>query len=483
MIVDGSGPLSPCGFELTSGTPRPFQLAAAGEIQSVFDSLIDCIEVPAGATSLTLRLDGTPSTADFALTIWSNRDILVGEFDPDFFVGSENPAVVEINAQSDPPLEPGRYFIISLLTSTNVPAQGALTATVGGATGGGGAGPSAGELTTVSAAGFGGNGSVARNMILASFGQGLAARTEGASTLPLPIQLAGSTVQVVDSRGGEGYAGMFFGTSGQINWLFPDWSALGPAKLTVRNEKGQESVGVVEVRPAVPSLFAVNPDGSGPPFGQLIHVSASGVQTPRELFRCGTAPLSCVPTPIDIGAAGDNVVLVLYGTGFRDATNIRATGGGQDLSVLGAVAQGQFAGLDQANVILAETLRGRGDVAVSISGDDSLAELRDQGPVAIVRRSNEVIINVGPPPFTIERSTPDVAPAGSKLSGFLITGQGLGSASAVEFAPPQGIQAVGFRAVSSQVVMDLSIALDAVVGQRMMSVISPRVGPTGYRLR
>jgi uncharacterized protein (TIGR03437 family) len=328
-----------------------------------------------------------------------------------------------------------------------------------------------GELTTVAAAGFGGGG-VAHNMILSSFGPGLATRTELAQTIPLPILLAGSSVKVVDSRGGDGFAGIFFTSPGQMNWLFPDWPAPGTATITVRADDGQETVGSIEVRPAVPGLFAANPDGSGPPFGSLLHVSASGVQTPRELFRCGTVPGSCVPTPVDLGTDGEIMVLILYGSGFRGAQSITAQAGGENLPVFGAVAQAQFEGLDQANVELVKALRGRGDVAVSISGEDGAAALSKPGPVRIVRKSNEVTVNIGPPPFTIGSANASGVPKGSTRSGFAITGQGLATTTAVEFAPPQGITVSGFQASGSSVMMNLAIASDAAAGQRMMSVVS-----------
>ena len=474
VIIDDSGPLPECGFTLTSGAPRQFERPAANDIQFLFESVIDCIDVPEGATRLTIRLAGTPASANFVITATANRDAFVGELDPDFFVAA-NPIEIEIDAQSDPPLATGRYFITTALVTTGVAVQGTFTATIegggGGNGGGGNGGGSPGELTTVSAAGFGGGG-VAHNMIVASFGSGLATRTEIAQAVPLPVQVAGSTVQIVDSQGGEGFAGIFFGSPGQMNWLFPDWPAPGPATITVHAEDGRESVGTLEVRPAVPGLFAANPDGSGPPFGSLLHVSAGGVRTPRELFRCGTVAGSCVPTPIDLGAAGEIMVLTLYGTGFRAAQSVTAQADGENLPVFGAVAQGQFEGLDQANVELVKALQGRGDVAVSISGDDGAAALSKPGPVRIVRKSNEVTVNIGPLPFTIAGSSVSGGPAGSTRSGFAITGQGLGTATGVEFAPPQGITVGGFQASASSVMMNLAIARDAAVGQRMMSVVS-----------
>ncbi len=120
--------------------------------------------------------------------------------------------------------------------------------------------------------------------------------------------------------------------------------------------------------------------------------------------------------------------------------------------------------------------RGRGDVAVSIAGDDGVSALSANGrpgPFRILRTSNEVWINVGPPPFTIESADSVGVTAGSTVSGFTISGERLEGATGVEFAPPDGIEVNGFETSAAGVTMNLGVDSDAIVGQRMMSVVSP----------
>src|SRR5262249_57071120 len=64
------------------------------------------------------------------------------------------------------------------------------------------AAPRSGTVTSVSAASFIGP-AVASEQIIAAFGTELATRTEAAASTPLPIQLAGSTIRVLDSTGNE----------------------------------------------------------------------------------------------------------------------------------------------------------------------------------------------------------------------------------------------------------------------------------------
>ena len=57
------------------------------------------------------------------------------------------------------------------------------------------------------------------------------------------------------------------------------------------------------------------------------------------------------PLPIDLGPPGDQIFLLLAGTGIRGFTNaVTASIEGIGIPVLGAVPQGEFVGLDQVNI-------------------------------------------------------------------------------------------------------------------------------------
>ena len=83
-----------------------------------------------------------------------------------------------------------------------------------------------------------------------------------------------------------------------------------------------------------------------------------------------------VAVPIDLGVVGDQVFLILNGTGIRFRSNLSAVSakiGGTDAPVLFAGEQGDFVGLDQINVLLPRTLISRGEVDVALTVDDKAA--------------------------------------------------------------------------------------------------------------
>ena len=97
--------------------------------------------------------------------------------------------------------------------------------------------------------------------------------------------------------------------------------------------------------------------------------TASGSQIQEPVFQCTSV---CTAVAIDLGATGDQVILQLFGTGWRHASsssNVSATIGGQNATVLYTGAQGTYAGLDQVNVVIPQNLAGAGSVAVVLQVD------------------------------------------------------------------------------------------------------------------
>jgi uncharacterized protein (TIGR03437 family) len=122
--------------------------------------------------------------------------------------------------------------------------------------------------------------------------------------------------------------------------------------------------------------------GSAVAAAVAVRVGTDGTQTPVSVVQCSSVPV-CTATPIDLGMAGDVVTVVFFGTGLRNNSglaNVHATIGGVDAPVAFAGAQGQFVGLDQLNVQLPLSLRGRGDLPVVFNIDG--------------QSSNTVMINV-----------------------------------------------------------------------------------------
>jgi uncharacterized protein (TIGR03437 family) len=75
--------------------------------------------------------------------------------------------------------------------------------------------------------------------------------------------------------------------------------------------------------------------------------------------------------PIDLSPPGDQVFLLLFGTGIRGFTStVTATVGGETVPVLFAGEQPIFVGLDQVNIgPLPLSLIGRGEVDIVLTAD------------------------------------------------------------------------------------------------------------------
>ncbi len=232
---------------------------------------------------------------------------------------------------------------------------------------GGAGGPTIGALACVSAANYLGP-QLAPESIVAAFGSGLAAQVEVATSLPLPTTLAGTTVTVRDSAGAERPASLFFVAPGQINYQMPLGTAIGQATITVTSGSGQASRGPAQIVQTAAGLFSADASGQGLAAAVILRVRANGEQVFEPVAQFDQSLNRFVAVPIDLGPAGDQVFLILFGTGMRYRTNASASIGGTDSPVL-YVGPSVFVGLDQCNVNLPRSLAGRGEVNVVMTVD------------------------------------------------------------------------------------------------------------------
>ena len=196
------------------------------------------------------------------------------------------------------------------------------------------------------------------------------------ATLPLPTSLGGVTVNIVDSAGTSRPALLYgvFGSAGQINLLIPGGTAPGPATVTITLPGAGTVSTVINIANTAPGIFTANMTGQGPYAGQEIYVHADGSQTVANSAIATPGSNGFVPNPINLGTPGDQVFLVLYGTGLRHATSVTATVNGVSVPVAYSGPQGTYAGLDQINVgPLPANLTGAGTVNVVITTDGQAA--------------------------------------------------------------------------------------------------------------
>ncbi|MGH9837304.1 MAG: hypothetical protein ACREEM_00795 [Blastocatellia bacterium] len=231
------------------------------------------------------------------------------------------------------------------------------------------------SATTVSAASY--KTPLAPDSIATAFGSDLALTTSSASALPLPAQLAGTTVNIKDTLGKVRSAPIFFVSPAQVNFHIPFGTVTGPAMVSIWNSNGIFSMGEVQIDTVAPAVFSASSTGSG--------VAAAVVARYRGNTFVGYEPVAIfdnaqnrwLSLPIDLGPESDQIYLLLFGSGIRfrnslEAVVVKIGGIGMQVSYAGE-AQG-FVGLDQVNVgPLPRSLAGRGEMDVILTADSKAA--------------------------------------------------------------------------------------------------------------
>jgi uncharacterized protein (TIGR03437 family) len=220
-----------------------------------------------------------------------------------------------------------------------------------------------GRAAAISAASFAEQ--YAPNGITSIFGVGLARETRSAETTTLPTQLATTRVIVQDANNTQRLAPLFFVSAGQINFLIPQGTVNGAAIIIVEVDGLFYADSRVTVTTTAPSLFTANANGSGAPAAVLLRTRADNSQVFETVAEFDSAMNRFVPRPIDFVNDTDRLTLVLFGTGIRGRASLNAVSfsfADVAVPVQFAGAQGDLVGLDQVNIDLPRSLRGRGTV-------------------------------------------------------------------------------------------------------------------------
>jgi uncharacterized protein (TIGR03437 family) len=177
---------------------------------------------------------------------------------------------------------------------------------------------------------------------------------------------------VTDSAGVGQAAQLLFVAPGQINFLTPAALRQGPGRVTVSRLDGGSATVEASIALVSPGLFAANADGRGVAAALVSRVREGRVVSTEFVFRCDAAGRNCQPAPLDLGPEGDELVLLLFGTGIRHRADLSAVSvriGGRQAASQYAGPQGGFEGLDQVNVALPRALSGAGVVEVALTVD------------------------------------------------------------------------------------------------------------------
>jgi uncharacterized protein (TIGR03437 family) len=194
----------------------------------------------------------------------------------------------------------------------------------------------------VSAASYGPD--VASDSLATAFGAGLASGN------------AGTTIVLTDSTGVPHLITPYYTSPGQLNFHIPPSIPAGNASVRVMRTDSVMASTNLRLQAIAPALFSQDSTGQGLAAAIALRIEPDGRQT---VLPAGE--------PIDLDRGP--VYLSLYGTGIRNHGSVGDVGvniGGEAVPVLYAGPQPQYAGLDQVNVPLPVSVRGRGEVPIAL---------------------------------------------------------------------------------------------------------------------
>ena len=163
------------------------------------------------------------------------------------------------------------------------------------------------------------------------------------------------------------------GKSGGYRLIYQRTTEGSVLLITLYSKTEQTDIAPKEIRQII-----LDHDTQPQAAGVVLRVKSDGSQVYEPIARFDTAMNRIVAVPIDLGPAGDQVFLILFGTGlrFRSALSaVTATIGGVAADVLFAAEQGALVGVDQVNFRVPRTLAGRGEVDVVLGVDGSSANV------------------------------------------------------------------------------------------------------------
>ena len=212
-------------------------------------------------------------------------------------------------------------------------------------------------------------GALAPDEIVTLWGTNMANSLILANSVPLPTELGGTSVTFMDSAGTQHTGGLLYVSGTQTSLVMPSGMAHGPATASITTPSGTASM-AVQIARTDPGIFAANENGQGAPAGTALLVKPDNSRTSQFLFNDSAPAGGRNPVPVNMGNEGDQVYLILYGTGIRwNLPKVTATVDGLSVGAV-ALAHPVFVGLDQINIgPLPRNLLGHGNVEVVLTMD------------------------------------------------------------------------------------------------------------------
>jgi uncharacterized protein (TIGR03437 family) len=169
--------------------------------------------------------------------------------------------------------------------------------------------------------------------------------------------IGGSSIKITDQSGVSRPAVVSGSTATQLNFVLPAQLATGPAIVTATPTSGPALAYSTTIAPVSPAIFQL--DSASLVAANIIRVHADGSQAAEP-----------IASGISFGPASDQLYLVIYATGIRNAAKVSVTIRGHDIPVSYSGPQGAFDGLDQINIgPLPRSLAGKGRLTILVIAD------------------------------------------------------------------------------------------------------------------
>lgn len=211
---------------------------------------------------------------------------------------------------------------------------------------------------------------VAGGSLITIFGVGMSQGTGIGTTRPLPEKLAGTTVRVATRYFNRRNMPLLYVSPEQINFYHPNYSPPQGEEMYINVVRDDGVVTGAKLRSewVAPGLFAADGSAQGPAAALLLRIKPDNSLVYESVYEIGHGG-KIVTRLLDLGPDNEQVYLVLFGTGLtlvNSAQDVSVDIGGVTLPVTYAGSQTEYYGLDQINVPLPKSLRGKGEVPVSL---------------------------------------------------------------------------------------------------------------------
>ena len=208
------------------------------------------------------------------------------------------------------------------------------------------------DLAVVSSATFR-LGPLAPDIIATAFGVDLAGSQSGEIPLPPPTELVGTSVRITDSTGAQFLCGLYFVSPLQLNFVFPSDVALGPAVVTVLRDGQEAASGPITIEGVAPGFYTA---AGSLGIGAMFRIAADGAQSTESLFEAAGGEIRS--KFFSMGPSGDQLLLVLLGTGYRgsEVAEMRIGSALLESNAVPTVFTGELGGLPGIDQVISNVL-------------------------------------------------------------------------------------------------------------------------------